>query len=62
MPLRNVYSSLFSTGLHLQNSLLKIRHLEGFFEAFDKNKNSSECVSNLMPDEAQLLDWLKVRE
>ena len=25
VPLRTVYTSLFSTGLHLQNSLLKVR-------------------------------------
>ena len=28
VPLRSVYTSMFSTGLHLQNSLLKVRELE----------------------------------
>ena len=61
MPLRNVYTSLFSTGLHLQNSLLKVRHLEGFFEALDKAKNNND-VSNIIPNEGQLLEWLKVEK
>ena len=61
MPLRNVYTSLFSTGLHLQNSLLKVRHLEGFFEALDKAKHDGDSIANIIPNEAQLLDRLKVK-
>ena len=38
LPLRSVYTNLFSTGLHLQNSLLKVRHLEGFFDTLEKFK------------------------
>lgn len=56
LPLKTVYTSLFSTGLHLQNSLLKVRHLEGFFDTMEKQKTESE--NKLIPDEAQLLDWL----
>jgi len=59
MPLRNVYTSLFSTGLHLQNSLLKVRQLEGFFEALEKCKYDPENLSNIIPNEAQLLEWLQ---
>ena len=59
MPLRNVYTSLFSTGLHLQNSLLKLRHMEGLFETLEKSKDK-ETVANFMPNEKQLLDWLQV--
>jgi len=58
MPLRNVYTSLFSTGLHLQNSLLKLRHMEGLFETLEKSKDK-ETVANFMPNEKQLLDWLQ---
>ena len=58
MPLRHVYTSLFSTGLHLQNSLLKLRHMEGLFESLEKSKDK-ETVANLMPDEKQLLEWLQ---
>ena len=59
MPLRHVYTSLFSTGLHLQNSLLRIRHMEGLFEALEKSKDK-ETVANFMPNEKQLLEWLQV--
>ena len=62
MPLRNVYTSLFSTGLHLQNSLLKLRHMEEFFEALEKSKYDQENMSNLIPNEAQLLEWLQVNK
>ena len=58
MPLRHVYTSLFSTGLHLQNSLLKLRHMEGLFESLEKSKDK-ETVANLMPNEKQLLEWLQ---
>ena len=58
MPLRHVYTSLFSTGLHLQNSLLKLRHMEGLFETLEKSKDK-ETVANFMPDEQQMLEWLQ---
>ena len=32
VPLRSVYTSLFSTGLHLQNSLLRVRELKKYLE------------------------------
>ena len=60
MPLRNVYTSLFSTGLHLQSSLLKVRHLEGFFEAMDKSKHDVENIANIIPNDEQLIEWLQV--
>jgi len=60
LPLKHVYTSLFSTGLHLQNSLLKVRHLEGFFDLFEKYKaDHQENVSALLPDDEKLLEWLK---
>ena len=57
MPLRNVYSTLFTTGLHLQNSLLKLRHIEGLFEALEKSKDK-ETVSTFIPSDKQVLGWL----
>jgi len=59
LPLRGVYTTLFSTGLHLQNSLLKIRHLEGVFDILEKRKNESGSSASLIPNDAQLLEWLK---
>lgn len=59
--MRNVYTSLFSSGLHLQNSLLKVRHMEGFFEALDKSKFDNENISNIIPNEEQLFEWLQVK-
>ena len=59
LPLRTVYTSLFSTGLHLQNSLLKVRHLEGFFDSMEKRRGEGDSLGAIMPDEKQLLDWLQ---
>ena len=56
-----MYSTLFSTGLHLQNSLLKLRHIEGLFEALEKSKDK-ESVSNFIPTDRQVLEWLQVGE
>ena len=53
-----MYSTLFSTGLHLQNSLLKLRHMEGVFEALEKSKDK-ESVSSFKPSDKQVLDWLR---
>ena len=36
VPLRTIYTSLFSTGLHLQNSLLRVRQLEKIFDLMEK--------------------------
>ena len=58
LPLRHVYSSLFTTGLHLQNSLIKLRHIEGLFETLEKSKDK-ETVANFVPNEKQLLEWLQ---
>merc|ERR1719234_137473 len=59
LPLRTVYTSLFSTGLHLQNSLLKVRHLEGFFDSMEKRRGEGDSLGAIMPDEKQLVDWLQ---
>ena len=50
VPLRTVYTSLFSTGLHLQNSLLKIRQLENQFDQIEKKKTKdTDMFSALLP-------------
>ena len=59
LPLRNVYSTLFSTGLHLQNSLLKLRHIEGLFETLEASKDK-ETVASFIPTDKQVIDWLQV--
>ena len=60
IPLRSVYTSLFSTGLHLQNSLLKVRNLEKVFDAIEKKKTkSTDMVVALAPSDDHLLEWLK---
>merc|ERR550532_154261 len=59
LPLRTVYTSLFSTGLHLQNSLMKVRHLEGFFDSMEKRRGEGDSLGAIMPDETQPLDWLQ---
>merc|ERR1719206_1362410 len=59
LPLRTVYTSLFSTGLHLQNSLMKVRHLEGFFDSMEKRRGEGDSSGAIMPDEKQLLEWLQ---
>ena len=60
IPLRSVYTSLFSTGLHLQNSLLKVRNLEKVFDAIEKKKTkSTDMVVALAPSDEHLLEWLK---
>ena len=60
IPLRSVYTSLFSTGLHLQNSLLKVRNLEKVFDAIEKKKTkSTDMVVALAPSDEHLLEWLR---
>ena len=67
VPLRSIYTSMFSTGLHLQNTLLKLRRLEEVFENFEKsNKRSPGSgrgrrgrTSPPIPvDEVKLIEWL----
>lgn len=59
VPLRTVYTSLFSTGLHLQNSLLKVRQLESIFDKIEKSKTKeTDMVSALIPNEEHLVEWL----
>ena len=36
--------------------------MEEFFEALEKSKYDQENVSNLIPNEAQLLEWLQVNK
>lgn len=69
VPLRSVYTSLFSTGLHLQNSLLRVRELEKIFDLMEKRKsiNESDIDSNenaqvsiqTGPTQAEIVQWLK---
>ena len=44
VPLRSVYTSLFSTGLHLQNSLLKVRQLEKIFDIMEKRRSDKSAT------------------
>ena len=64
VPLRSIYTSMFSTGLHLQHTLLKLRSLEQVFEAFEK-KNHKKTTSRrgrtsppIPVDEVKLIEWL----
>ncbi len=60
IPLRSVYTSLFSTGLHLQNSLLKVRQLEKTFDKIEKQKaKEAEAASAVLPSEEHLAEWFK---
>jgi len=69
VPLRSVYTSLFSTGLHLQNSLLRVRQLEKIFDLMEKRKltNENDIDSNenaqvsiqTGPTQAEIVQWLK---
>ena len=59
LPLRTVYTSLFSTGLHLQNSLLKIRDLEQAFEFMEKKKTkNTDMIRALIPNDESVVQWL----
>ena len=64
VPLRSIYTSMFSTGLHLQHTLLKLRSLEQVFEDFEK-KNHKKTTSRrgrtsppIPVDEVKLIEWL----
>ena len=70
VPLRSIYTSMFSTGLHLQHSLLKLRKLEKLFDTLDKRAKrthhhssglgSGGRTSPQIPiDETQLVEWLR---
>uniref|UniRef100_A0A0K2TV03 Vezatin n=1 Tax=Lepeophtheirus salmonis TaxID=72036 RepID=A0A0K2TV03_LEPSM len=63
VPLKSIYTSLFSSGLHLQNSLLKVRELEKIFESIKFKKNNKKSIKHeepfdLIPNEDQLIIWL----
>ena len=57
VPLRGIYTCMFSTGLHLQHTLLKLRRLEQVFEDLDK-VNKKQKNSSMQVDEVKLLRWL----
>ena len=71
VPIRSVYTSLFSTGLHLQNSLLKVRQLENIFDLIEKRKyedhndkvsceeNTSPVSIKGRPSQSEIIQWLK---
>ena len=64
VPLRSIYTSMFSTGLHLQHTLLKLRSLEQVFEDFEKrnHKKTTSRRGRTSPpipvDEVKLIEWL----
>ena len=62
VPLRGIYTSMFSTGLHLQHTLLKLRKLEQYFDELEKSKSKSFITGRSSPpipvDEVKLLTWL----
>ena len=66
VPLRSIYTSMFSTGLHLQHSLLKLRKLEKLFDTLDKRAKRTHHSSGggrtspqIPIDETQLVEWLR---
>jgi len=68
IPLRSVYTSLFSTGLHLQNSLLRVRELEAAFDCLDRAKRGeantggvvgdNDALAAILPSDESLTRWL----
>ena len=68
VPLRGIYTSMFSTGLHLQHTLLKLRKLEQYFDEIEKSHKSHRPSSSASAidrssspfpiDEVKLLTWL----
>lgn len=62
LPLRSIYTSVFSTGLHLRNSLLTVRHLEKIFDSMEENKKPNKgenAVVPVVPPDRQLVEWLR---
>jgi hypothetical protein len=61
VPLRSIYTSMFTTGLHLQHSLLKIRKLEELFDKMDRESKRTKASPSLKSpiDDANLVDWLR---
>ena len=69
VPLRTIYTSLFSTGLHLQNSLLRVRQLEKIFDLMEKRKYEKEVDLDATkdaqlsiqtgPTQLEIIQWLK---
>ena len=71
VPLRGIYTSMFSTGLHLQHTLLKLRKLEQYFDELEKSHKhirsgagssfvtgGGRSSSPIPVDEVKLLTWL----
>ena len=69
VPLRTIYTSLFSTGLHLQNSLLRVRQLEKIFDLMEKRKyenkvdldatKDAQLSIQTGPTQLEIIQWLK---
>ena len=69
VPLRTIYTSLFSTGLHLQNSLLRVRQLEKIFDLMEKRKyenkvdldttDDAQLSIQTGPTQLEIIQWLK---
>ena len=55
LPLPSVYTTLHTTGLHLQNCLLKVRQLEDCCDAV-REKEDDKAFS----DTSKLSEWLQV--
>ena len=64
VPLRGIYTSMFSTGLHLQHTLLKLRKLEQYFDELEKSHKHIRTTGGgrtsppIPVDEVKLLTWL----
>ena len=55
LPLPSVYTTLHTTGLHLQNSLLKVRLLENCWDAVREDKDDKAFLNT-----SKLSEWLQV--
>ena len=55
LPLPSVYTTLHTTGLHLQNCLLKVRQLEDCCDAVREDKDDTDFLTT-----SKLSEWLQV--
>ena len=55
LPLPSVYTTLHTTGLHLQNCLLKVRQLEDCCDAVREDTDDTDFLTT-----SKLSEWLEV--
>jgi hypothetical protein len=55
LPLPSVYTTLHTTGLHLQNCLLKVRQLEDCCDGVREDKDDTDFLTT-----SKLSEWLQV--